>query len=219
VAAQARGGQRGGAWHIDGPSDDEKPNMSTFSSTVTSSDVCEVYAHFFDEAVETFFKMIKATTLIKPMSSRKSEDKFFEECLNQARTYTFLPKNASHGASTAGDDENEDVDSDVEEDDGDRAYAAILAEGLTCIIESTETETEAKKDVSKRRKFVYAKGAWIRPQYAVKKIVADIDKEYANSGKVHSCLVDSHLENSASLDDTARRIRKMGPIVVGHAPM
>ena len=194
--------------------------MSTFSSTVNPSNVCEVFAHFFDKAVETFFEMIKSTTIIEPMISRKTEDGFFEECRDRARTYTFLPKTASHDASTAGDDDDEDGDSDVEEDHVDfRARAATLAEGLTCIIESTETETEAKKDVSTGKKFVYANSAWIRPQTIVEKIVAGIDKKIATSGKVHSCLDNSHLENSASLDDTARRLKEMGPIVVGYATM
>ena len=151
---------------------------------------------------------------------RKTEDEFFKECRDRARTYTFLPKTASHDASTAGDDDDEDGDSDVEEDHVDfRARAATLAEGLTCIIESTETETEAKKDVSTGKKFVYANSAWIRPQTIVEKIVAGIDKKIATSGKVHSCLDNSHLENSASLDDTARRLKEMGPIVVGYATM
>ena len=102
----------------------------------------------------------------------------FEECRDRARTYTFLPKTASHDASTAGDDDDEDGDSDVEEDHVDfRARAATLAEGLTCIIESTETETEAKKDVSTGKKFVYANDAWIGLKLLSRKLLRALTKK------------------------------------------
>ena len=211
------------SFHIDGPSDEEMPVFPSIvdpsSSTVDQFSASEVYVHFYDKAVESFFEMIKSTTLIEPMRSRKTEDKFFEECREQARTYTFLPKSASGDASNAEDDDNDD---DADEGDGDSSFCAnakTLAEGLTGIIESTATDTETKKE-NKMRFVKYSAGDdWIRARSYTEQIAQGILDGRANTGEVRSCLINLNVQSSASLDDIACRMREREPIVVGCAPV
>lgn len=134
------------SFHIDAPSDEEMPvfpsTIDPSSSTVDQFSASEAFVHFYDKAVESSIKMIGESSIVEPMMAGNAKNAFFEECRDQARTYTFLPKSASGDASKAENDGNED---DADEGDGDSsvcANAKTLAEGLTGIIESTKNGME-----------------------------------------------------------------------------
>lgn len=65
----------------------------------------------------------------------------------------------------------------------------------------------------------YAEGDWIRLRSLTERIAQGILDDRANTGEVRRCLINLHVQNSASLNDTARRIREREHIVVGCAPV